>query len=55
MGTSGGEEFEFMPNFLWQWSDGTMKITTTKVDVAEQALRAGYLVIGIMAPQPNPE
>ncbi len=32
-----------------------MKVTTTKADIAEKALRAGYLVIGILAPQPKPE
>ena len=32
-----------------------MKVTTTKTEVAEQALRAGFLVIGVMKPQPRPE
>jgi hypothetical protein len=44
-----------MPDFIWQWQDGIMKITTTKTDVAEKALRAGFLVVGIMRPQPKPE
>lgn len=32
-----------------------MKITTTKADVAEKALKAGFLVIGVMVPHPKPE
>jgi hypothetical protein len=44
-----------MPDFIWQWTDGLMKVTTTKTEVAEKALRAGFLVIGIMKPRPEPE
>ncbi len=44
-----------MPEFIWQWTDGLMKVTTTKTEVAEKALRAGFLVIGVMKPQPTLE
>ncbi len=43
-----------MPEFMWQWTDGAIKVFTTKVEVAEKALREGFLVIGVRAPQPKP-
>ena len=44
----------YMPEFMWQWTDGPMKVVTTKIEVAEKALRAGFLVIGVSVPQPEP-
>lgn len=43
-----------MPDFLWAWTEGPGKVYTSRVEDAEKALRAGFLVIGIRAPQPKP-
>jgi len=40
-----------MPEFIWQWTDGLLKVTTSKVEVAERALKEGFLVIGRLVPQ----
>jgi hypothetical protein len=40
----GGELF--MSEFIWHWTKGNKKIYTTQVDIAEQALRVGFFVMG---------
>lgn len=40
-----------MPEFIWQWTDGLLNVTTSKVEVAERALKEGFLVIGRLVPQ----
>ena len=32
-----------MPEFVWQWTDGLFKVTTSRIEDAEQALRRGVL------------
>lgn len=36
-----------MSEFVWHWRKGEHKIYTRKVDVAEQAMRDGALVMGV--------
>jgi hypothetical protein len=35
-----------MPEFIWHWTKGNKKIYTTKVEIAEQALKEGCFVMG---------
>jgi len=36
-----------MYEFIWQWNKGTKKIYTRNIDVAERAMKEGFLVMGI--------
>ena len=36
-----------MAEFIWQWTKGEKKIYTRRTDVAEQAMKEGFLVMGI--------
>jgi len=36
-----------MAEFIWQWTKGERKIYTRRVDVAEKAMKEGFLVMGI--------
>jgi len=36
-----------MYEFIWHWNKGNKKIYTRKIDVAERAMREGFLVMGI--------
>ena len=36
-----------MVEFVWHWTKGNKKIFTRRVDIAEQAMREGFLVMGI--------
>ena len=40
-----GGEF-CMAEFIWHWTKENKKIYTTQVDVAEQALKDGFFVMG---------
>jgi hypothetical protein len=35
-----------MSEFIWHWTNGSNKIYTRKIDVAEKAMQDGMLVIG---------
>lgn len=41
-----------MSDFIWQWKNGDRKIYTKKDELAEEAMREGYFVMGIKA-KPN--
>jgi hypothetical protein len=47
----GGEYF--MSEFIWHWTKGNKKIYTMQVDLAEQALKDGFFVMGARI-SPNP-
>jgi hypothetical protein len=36
-----------MYEFIWHWTKGNKKIYTRRTDVAEKAMREGFLVMGI--------
>jgi hypothetical protein len=36
-----------MTEFIWHWKKGNKKIYTRKEDIAEQAMKDGFLVMGI--------
>ena len=36
-----------MSEFVWHWRNGEKKIYTQRIDLAEQALKKGILVMGI--------
>lgn len=36
-----------MYEFVWHWTKGNKKIFTRRVDVAEKAMKEGFLVMGI--------
>jgi len=36
-----------MTEFIWQWTKGNKKIYTRQTDVAEKAMKDGFLVMGI--------
>ncbi|UCF12084.1 MAG: hypothetical protein JSW06_08585 [Thermoplasmatales archaeon] len=36
-----------MYEFIWHWTKGNKKIYTRRADVAEKAMREGFLVMGI--------
>ena len=40
----GGESF--MSEFIWHWTKGNKKIYTMQVDLAEQAMKDGFFVMG---------
>jgi hypothetical protein len=40
----GGESF--MSEFIWHWTKGNKKIYTTQIDLAEQAMKDGFFVMG---------
>jgi len=40
----GGELF--MSEFIWHWTKENKKIYTTQVDLAEKAMKDGFLVMG---------
>lgn len=40
----GGEQF--MAEFIWHWTKENKKIYTTQIDLAEQAMKNGYFVMG---------
>ncbi len=35
-----------MSEFLWHWTKGERTIYTRRTDIAEQAMKDGYLVMG---------
>ena len=37
----------YMSEFVWHWRKGDHKIYTQRIDVAEQALKDGMLVMGV--------
>lgn len=41
----GGEK-ENMSEFIWHWTDGDKKIFTRKTEVAEKAMKNGFLIMG---------
>lgn len=36
-----------MYEFVWHWTKGNKKIYTRRTDVAEKAMREGFLVMGV--------
>ncbi|MFW6120008.1 MAG: hypothetical protein ACOC80_03790 [Petrotogales bacterium] len=38
-----------MYEFVWHWNKGNKKIYTRRTDVAEKAMKEGFLVMGIKA------
>lgn len=38
-----------MYEFIWHWTDGNKKVYTRKTDVAEKAMKNGFLVMGMKA------
>jgi len=36
-----------MVEFIWHWTKGNQKIYTRKTDIAEKAMREGFLVMGL--------
>lgn len=36
-----------MADFIWHWREGSTKIYTKKEELAEKAMKKGFLVIGI--------
>ena len=36
-----------MYEFIWQWNKGDKKIFTRNIDIAERAMKEGFLVMGI--------
>lgn len=41
-----------MSEFIWHWREGNKKIFTKKTDIAEEAMKNGFLVMGMKA-KPN--
>lgn len=41
-----------MAEFIWHWTDGDKKVYTKKTEVAEKAMKKGFLVMGMKA-RPN--
>jgi len=41
-----------MSEFIWHWTKENKKIYTTQVDLAEQAMKEGFFVMGALL-QPN--
>lgn len=35
-----------MYEFIWHWTNGNKKIFTRKLEVAEKAMKEGFLVLG---------
>ena len=35
-----------MTDFMWHWTKGNKKVYTLRTDIAEQALKEGFLVLG---------
>jgi hypothetical protein len=44
-----------MAEFIWHWTKGNKKVYTTQVDVAEKALKDGFLVMGAFVNPVRPE
>ncbi len=38
---------ESMAEFIWHWTKGNKKIYTRKTDIAERAMKEGFLVMGV--------
>lgn len=38
-----------MSEFIWHWSNGDKKVYTRKTEVAERAMKKGFLVMGMKA------
>jgi hypothetical protein len=36
-----------MYEFIWHWTKGNKKIYTRRIDIAEKAMKEGFLVMGI--------
>jgi len=36
-----------MAEFIWHWTKGNRKIYTRRIDIAEKAMKEGFLVMGI--------
>jgi hypothetical protein len=36
-----------MTEFIWHWTKGKHKIYTRKTDIAENAMKEGFLVMGL--------
>lgn len=36
-----------MTEFVWHWTKGNKKIYTRRSDLAEQAMKEGFLVMGV--------
>lgn len=36
-----------MTEFIWHWTKGNQKIYTRKTDIAENAMKEGFLVMGL--------
>ncbi len=36
-----------MYEFIWHWTKGNKKIYTRKIEIAEKAMKDGYLVMGV--------
>ena len=36
-----------MTEFIWHWTKGNQKIYTRKTDIAEKAMKEGFLVMGL--------
>ena len=41
-----------MSEFIWHWTKGDTKIYTRRTEVAEQALKDGLLVMGVLVRSP---
>ncbi len=35
-----------MTEFIWHWTKGNKKIYTTQIDLAEQAMKEGFFIMG---------
>jgi hypothetical protein len=35
-----------MAEFIWHWTKGNKKVYTTQIDLAEQAMKEGYFIMG---------
>jgi len=44
-----------MSEFIWHWTKENKKIYTTQVDLAEQAMKDGFFVMGARIPAPPAE
>ena len=42
-----------MSEFIWYWTEGSNKIYTKNIELAEKAMRDGILIMGIKK-TPNP-
>ena len=36
-----------MYEFIWHWTKGNKKIYTRRIDIAEKAMKEGFMVMGI--------